>query len=158
MAKYHTTITGDCGEFYVASLFAGMGANVQIERVNAKRNDLKVMLRKRTFTIQVKTGRSNYTNKRKRRKPEESEWVWRAGKKCADISDPTHWYAFVYLADWPKRGDPPKVFFVPSKLVKKTLSDYEITQGEWFWMYQDEAEVYCGNLGFKKMMKAIQGM
>jgi hypothetical protein len=156
MAKHKRMITGDCGEFYVASLLAGMGADVKIERVNAKVKDLIVTLGKRSFTVQVKTG-TRHTNVARVRNPEYSYWVWRAGKKCADITDANHWYAFVFLGEWPKRGDPPKVFFVPSKYVVKTLSDKDETGGEWFWMYKTDAEECCGVAGFRKMKKAVTG-
>ena len=156
MAKHKRMITGDCGEFYVASLLAGIGADVTIERVNAKRNDLKVTLGRRSFSVQVKAGRS-HTNEARIRTPDESYWVWRAGKKCADITDPNHWYAFVYLGEWPKRGDPPMAFFVSSERVVKTLSD-QVTRGEWFWMYKSDAEKHCGLPGLKRMKNAIIGL
>src|SRR4051812_2041233 len=117
MAKQKGTITGDCGEFYVASLLAGIGADVTVTRVNAKRNDLSVTLGRRSFALQVKAGR-RYTNVDRKRVPKDAYWVWRAGKKCAEISDVRHWYAFVYLGEWPRRDDPPKVFFIPSRVVK----------------------------------------
>lgn len=157
MAKHKRTITGDCGEFYVASLLAGVGADVTIERVNAKRNDLNVTLGRRSFTIQVKAGR-RWTNEERVRKPNESRWVWRAGQKCIDITDERHWYAFVYLGEWPKNETPPKVFFVPAKVVAKRLRENQLDQQEWFWMLKADAEKHCGLPGFKRMKRAISGL
>lgn len=156
MAKHKRTITGDCGEFYVASLLAGIGADVMVTRVNAMRNDLHVTLGRRSFTLQVKSGR-RYTSEDRKRVPKNAYWVWRAGKKCAEISNSSHWYAFVYLGEWPRRGDAPKVFFISSKAVRKTLSDKKVTSGEWFWMRKHRAEKLCGLPGIKRMRKALAG-
>jgi hypothetical protein len=154
MAKQKRTLTGDCGEFYVASLLSGIGADVTVERVNAKRNDLNVTLGRRSFTIQVKAGRS-YTNEDGKRLPKESRWVWRAGEKCIAIKDKRHWYAFVYLGEWPKKGDAPRVFFVPSRVVSKTLCENPRGQQDWFCMYKHVAEEYCGIMGIRRMKKEI---
>lgn len=148
-------MTGDCGEFYVASLLAGMYSDVKVERVNEKTKDLNVKIGRRSFTVQVKAGRG-HTNEDRKRVPEESRWVWRAGEKCIKITDERHWYAFVYLGDWPKKGDPPKVFFVPSKFVSQTLRENPRGQKDWFWMFKTEAERFCGVRGFRTMMKAIR--
>jgi hypothetical protein len=155
MAKHKRTMTGDCGEFYVASILAGMYSDVKVERVNEKAKDLNVKIGRRAFTVQVKSGRG-YTREDKKRVPKESRWVWRAGKKCIAITKKSHWYAFVYLGEWPKRGEPPKVFFVPSKIVSRTLRENPRGQEDWFWMFQNEAEQYCGLAGFRKMMITVR--
>jgi hypothetical protein len=155
VAKHQRTMTGDCGEFYVASILAGLYADVRVERVNAKAKDLNVKLGRRSFTLQVKSGR-RHTNEERKRNPKESHWVWRAGKKCINVRDSSLWYAFVYLGTWPLRGDPPRVFFVPSKLVCQTLRENRRGQRDWFWMYKTDAERYSGIRGCRKMIKAIR--
>jgi hypothetical protein len=155
MAKHKRTMTGDCGEFYVASLLAGMYSDVKVERVNEKAKDLNVTIGRRSFTVQVKAGRE-HTNEDRKRFPEESRWVWRAGEKCVNVTDKRHWYAFVYLGEWPKRGDHPKVFFLSAKIVSQTLRENPRGQRDWFWIFKNEAEQYCGVKGFMKMMKVIK--
>ena len=131
-----------------------MENDVTVERVNAPTKDLNVKIGRHAIAVQVKSGRLA-TSVDFKRKPENNRWVWRAGKKCADIDDPNHWYAFVYLGEWPKRGDAPRVFFVPAELVVETLADKADTGGEWFWMLKSEAEQFCGVKGFRKMKHEI---
>jgi hypothetical protein len=150
-------MTGDCGEFYVASLLAGMESDVKVERVNEKAKDLNVTIGRRSFTVQVKAGR-RHTNEERKRVPKDSCWVWRAGRKCIKVKDLHHWYAFVYLGEWPKKGDSPKVFFVSSKLVSQTLLENSEDQKDWYWIYKTEAEQFSGIKGFRKMMKAMSGI
>ena len=154
MGKHKRTITGDCGEFYVAALLAGMGADVCIERVNQKTKDLNVAFGRTSFTLQVKAGRL-YTNEERKHRPEDSYWVWRAGAKCMDITDPRHWYAFVYLGEWPRGNKPPEVFFIPSRFVAKRLLEQHRSQRDWFWILQDDAKKYCGLNGLKRMKKIV---
>lgn len=154
MAKQGRTVIGDCGEFYVASLLAGMGADVRVERVNQKTKDLKVTFGRRSFSVQVKAGR-HHTNEDRKRHPEESHWVWRTGQKCIDITDQRHWYAFVYLGDWPKDDMPPAVFFIPSRIVAKRLRENSRGQRDWFWILKDDAEEFRGLAGIRTMKKAI---
>jgi hypothetical protein len=154
MAKHKRIITGDCGEFYVASLLAGVGADVRVQRVNQKTKDLNVTFGRRSFTVQVKAGRL-YANEQRKRLPEESRWVWRTGKKCVDIRDKRHWYAFVYLGSWPSDGLPPEVFFIPSKFVAKRLHENDKDQWDWFWILKDDAVKYRDMRGLKTMKRAI---
>ncbi len=73
------------------------------------------------------------------------------------VSDPFHWYAFVYVGDWLNGTGFPQVFFVPSEYVAKRLLGNQPDQQEWFWMKEKEAEQYCGLAGFKNLQKAITG-
>jgi hypothetical protein len=154
VAKHKRMMTGDCGEFYVASMLAGMYSDVKVERMNEKAKDLKVTIGRQKFTIQVKSGRK-YTNDVRKKIPNNSRWVWQAGKKCIGITNPHHWYAFVYLGEWPKAGEPPKIFFIPSRTVSRELRTWP-GQEDWFAMYQHKAEKFCGVTGFRSMMKAFR--
>lgn len=66
MAKHKRMMTGDCGEFYVASLLAGMYSDVKVERMNEKAKDLNVTIGRQSFTIQVKSGRKHTNDARKK--------------------------------------------------------------------------------------------
>lgn len=158
MAKHEKIIVGNCGEYYVAAFLSGMGVKVAVERVNAPSKDLLVSFGEQSITVQVKCGKAG-NHEIRIKNPEESYWVWRVGKKCMDQSDKDHWYAFVCIGEsghtWPKSESPPKIFFVPSKVVAKTLRDAEQSQNEWFWMYEDVAASYCGLTGFQKLKNAI---
>jgi hypothetical protein len=154
MAKHKRIITGDCGELYAASLLAGLGADVRVERVNQKAKDLNVRFGRKSFTVQVKAGRL-HTNEARKRRPEKSRWVWRTGKKCIGICSRRHRYAFVYLGDWPTDGVPPEVFFIPSRVVARRLLENEEGQQDWFCIPKDDAEKFRGLKGIKTMRSAI---
>jgi len=162
MAKPDRAIIGNCGEYYVAAYLSGMGAKVVVERVNAPVKDLKVRFGGHSVNVQVKCGRA-YNFVIKKKNPEKNYWVWQAGKKCMNISDKDHWYAFVSIGagergpTWPESECPPKVFFVPSKIVAKTLRNNDQKQTMWFWMDERVAAGYCGLTGFRKFKKAITG-
>jgi hypothetical protein len=154
MARHERLLTGDCGEYYVASFLSGMGADVTVERINAPTKDLHVKFGKKSITVQVKTGRT-YNHVIRKRKPEDGWWVWRAGKKCMDVKDERHWYAFVSMGTWPKGNAVPKVFFVPSKIVAKTLRENDPTEQDWFWIPESKSDACCGAAGFRTLKKAI---
>jgi hypothetical protein len=159
MAKRPTTMLGACGEYYVAAFLSGMGLAVALTKPLTPTTDLilKLKIGRRPVSIQVKTG-GIHTNVIRQKNPENDYWVWRTGKKALKISKKSHWYAFVYAGNWPQGEDSPipKVFFVPSKIVAKTLQGKE-TSYIWFWMPKDGAEIYSGLRGFRNLRKAIAG-
>lgn len=158
MAKLQNAILSACGEHYVASYLSGMGVVVAFTRGGTPATDLIVTSETggRSVSLQVKAG-GLFSHTIYKRKPENNQWTWRAGSKAMDRAKESHWYAFVYIGDWPQGGDSPKVFFVPSKIVAKKLRDNETSQQAWFWMLEDEAENYCGLTGYRKLKKAIAG-
>jgi len=157
MAKRQGVIVGACGEHYVASYLSGMGLVVALTRMGSPATDLFVTAEAggRAVTLQVKAG-GLHSHVMYKRKPERDYWVWRTGKKAIDGAKESHWYAFVFVGDWPQRkGSPnPEVFFVPSKIVARTLRKPK-NQRDWFWMYDREIEEYRGLAGYKKLKKAL---
>jgi hypothetical protein len=156
MAKLQRTVLGACGEHYVASYLSGMGVVVALTRGGTPATDLIVTSETggRAVSIQVKAG-GTFSYTKYKRKPENNQWTWRVGRKAMDRANESHWYAFVYIGDWPQGEHFPKVFFVPSKTVRKKLRGTETSQQDWFWMREDEAKVYSGLTGYQKLKKAF---
>jgi hypothetical protein len=155
MTKIQNSTLGACGEHYVASYLSGMGLVVGITNTGAPATDLIVTSESgaKSVSIQVKTGgiHSHITRKRK---PENNAWCWRTSKAKRPTSD-SHWYAFVFVGDWPSDGGAPEVFFVPSKVVAQKARDPEIVEG-WFWISEAEAEQYRGRLGYRRLASCLK--
>lgn len=155
MAKSQNNTRGACGEHYVASYLSGMGLVVGITKTGAPATDLIVTSESgaRSVSIQVKTGgpHSHITQKKK---PENNAWCWRTSKAKRPASD-SHWYAFVFVGDWPSDGSIPEVFFVPSKVVAQKAQDPGISEG-WFWISEAEAEPYRGARGYRPMASCLK--
>ncbi len=164
MAKLQNVILCACGEHYVASYLSGMGLVVALTRAGIPATDLIVTSETggRSVSLQVKTGAA-YNHVTHKKNPEEDFWVWRVGRKAMNGAKESHWYAFVSVGDWPQRKDSPspEVFFVPSKIVAKTLRENPKSQREngqyWFWMSDDEADKYRGLTGYRQIKEAIAG-
>jgi len=110
----------------------------------------------RAISLQVKTGGLASFSERKRNS-ENSQWTWQTGRKAMEedrISE-SYWYAFVYVGEWPKCGEVPQVFFVPSKCVAQRLSENTPSQQDWFWILEKEADHYRGQTGFEQLMEAL---
>ena len=163
MAKVQSGIRCACGEHYVGSYLSGVGAVVAFTRAGSPATDLIVTSETggSSISLQVKTG-GPCSHRIFKKNPENNDWVWRVGKKAMEVSKESHWYAFVYVGDWPlgesefHEEEHPKVFFVPSRVVAKRLranKGYEA----WFWMPENEAKQYCGLLGYRRLKKAING-
>src|ERR1019366_5823530 len=157
MAKHQSTILCATGEHYVASYLSGMGLAAALPRGGVPPTDLIVTSERggRSVSLQVKAGgiHSHVTYKRK---PENNAWVWRTKLRAKSRPSDFHWYAFVYVGDWPSHGKPPEVFFVPSKIVAQKARDPNIVEG-WFLISEVEAELYRGKAGYKKLKRAIAG-
>ena len=41
------------------------------------------------------------------------------GSNARILSDPSHWYVFVFAGEWPSDGICPEVLFVPSRAVAR---------------------------------------
>ena len=131
VAGIQTAILGACGEHYVASYLSGMGLVVALTRAGVPATDLIVTSETggRSLSLQVKTGQI-YNHVTYKRNPKENYWVWRVGKMALNVSAETHWYAFVSVEGWPHKARAPDVFFVPSKLVARTLRENNKSQRE----------------------------
>lgn len=105
------------------------------------------------MSLQIKTG-GIYSHVTSKRKPGNNAWVWRIGSKAADNSDDSHWYAFVFVGDWPQGDAIPEILFVPSKVVARVVNDPAIQDG-WFWMPEAEAEQYRGRRGCEKLVRVL---
>ncbi len=160
MAKVQSGIRCACGEHYVGSYLSGVGAVVAFTRAGSPATDLIVTSETGgpSISLQVKTG-GPYSHVIFKRNPEGNYWVWRVGKKAMKICKESHWYAFVYVGDWPhgKEEEHPKVFFVPSKVIVKRLRAGKKSQREWFWMPENKAKQYCGLLGYRRLKRALNG-
>jgi hypothetical protein len=157
MAKHQSTILCATGEHYVAAYLSGMGLVAALPRGGVPATDLIVTSERggRSVSLQVKAG-GIYSHRIYKRKPENNAWVWRTGPGAKNRSSESHWYAFVYVGDWPSGGGLPEVFFVPSEVVAVKAHDPEIVEG-WFWISEAEAEQYRGREGFKKLKMAVDG-
>ncbi len=89
-------------------------------------------------------------------------YLWRTDDSILKWDDRNLWYAYVNLKDWPNGNDIPEVFFVPSKVVVRCISDcIRDKEQPWFWLYKDNAknyngaEKYRGAIGLRHMLKAM---
>jgi hypothetical protein len=155
MARAYTSIRSACGEHYVASYLSGMGLVVGITKAGAPATDLIATSEfgEKSASIQVKTG-GIHSHIIRKRKPENNAWCWRAGVR-PKRSSKSHWYAFVYVGDWPSGGEMPEVFFVPSKVVAEKALDPNIVEG-WFWISESEAEQYRGKVGYQRLESSLK--
>ena len=157
MPKISPIIRGACGEHYAASYLSGMGLVVALTRAGTPTTDLIVTSEAggRSVSLQVKTGGID-SHVIFKKTPKNNYWNWRSGSKAAELSNESHWYAFVFIGDWPSGGGPPKVFFVPSKFVAERAHHPDTSEG-WFWMSDAEAEQFHGLDGYEKLAKVLAG-
>lgn len=152
-------LTGLCGEHYVAALLAGHGLVVALPRGGAARADLFVADSKRgvALRVQVKSGRqSRFQYKRKY--DGQVQYSWRADYSIVKSHDKGLWFAFVSLGDWPRKGDAPVVFFVPSDFVAERLKPQESNTQSFFWGFESELSRYCGEDGVTRLKAALVTM
>lgn len=158
MQKLSSSIIGAAGEHYVAAMLSCNGLVVALPRGGVPSTDLIVTreIGGRAVSIQVKTGTASYENRK--RKPEESYYVWDTGFKALNLSSDSHWYAYVYLNGWPSREELPKVFFVPSSVVAECIrkQQEEGQKRPFFWMYEHEADSYRDLIGCQKIIERLQ--
>ncbi|MBE0619141.1 MAG: hypothetical protein IH605_00970 [Burkholderiales bacterium] len=150
--KPATTITGACGEHYIAAYLSGFGLVVAIPRHGTPNFDLLVANDKggHAICLQVKTGRKAYEN----RKTEGEIYLWDTPRTVIELDDENLWYAYVWLNGWPDNGNLPQVFFVPSKRVVQCIKK-DKGKRTFFWMYADEARKYRGRLGLDSLINAL---
>jgi len=156
--KLQSSIIGAAGEHYVAAMLSAKGLVVALPRGGVPSTDLIVTseVGGRAISIQVKTGTASFQNRK--RKPEESYYVWDTKFKAMNLSNDSSWYAYVYLNGWPVEGQMPKVFFVPSCVVAECMrKQQEYGQKRpFFWMYEHEAESYRDLIGCQKIIDHLQ--
>lgn len=157
MGKRKSIIIAATGEHYAAAFLSSMGLVVAMPRGGTPSTDLIVTSEKggRSVSLQVKTGTSSHMVYK--RKPENNYWLWDTGFKAMNLSNEFHWYAFVFLNEWPSSGRSPDVFFVPSKIVAKCIrQQYDDKQKRpFFWMLEAVAEQYRGLSGFRRLKKVL---
>ena len=156
MRKIDNAVRGACGEHFVASYLSGLGLVVALTKGGSPTTDIIVTseLAGRSISLQVKTGGSS-SRETYKRKPENNCWIWRAGTRAISAASESHWYAFVYAGDWPASDNLPEIFFVPSSVVVKRLSEQRESQRDWFWMYDADAQEYRGVKGYEKLAKCL---
>lgn len=160
MQKLPSSIIGAAGEHYVAAMLSCKGLVVALPRGGVPSTDLMVtqVVGGRAVSIQVKTG-GTASFEKKKRKPEESYYVWDTGFKAINLQNESHWYAYVYLNGWPFEHKLPKVFFVPSRIVAECMrkQQEEGQKRPFFWMYEHIAETYKDLIGCQKIIEHLQG-
>jgi hypothetical protein len=155
MPKLNPAILGACGEYFVASFLSGSGLVVALTRRGVPASDMLITsdMGGQSISLQVKSG-GVYSRTTYKKDPEKIQWTWRVGNKDAVHSNDSHWFAFVFIGEWPLDGDNPDVFFVPSKFVIERAYDPATNDG-WFWMMETEAKGYRGLKGCEMIKKAI---
>ena len=161
MPKSKRPTLGPCGEFYVASYFAGMGLTVEFTKPGTKLIDMHVGLknRKRRISVQIKTGGTTHNHK-VYKSPDDTQFnhrIWHVGKKAYGYSNTSHWYAFVSAGDWPRRQTAlaPTIYLIPSQVVSRILDENPKNQREWFWIYDNKIGKYGGRAGFASFKRAL---
>ncbi len=140
--------TGLCGEHYVAALLAGSDLVVAVPRGGAAREDLFVANseRGRPLRVQVKTARDPCgTHKGKAFRS------WPTDCQIIETHDESLWFAFVSLNGWPTESTLPDVLFVPSAEVAERMVSEKGKSRTFFWIHDDEAEVYKNAAGVTKL-------
>jgi hypothetical protein len=154
MPKYDSTITGNCGEHYVASYLAGVEMIVAMTRAGLTGIDLMVTEpgAGRPMKIQVKTTRGN----RGKLKGREF-YSWNTSYAVVNKPDSDLWFAYVDLSGWPLSAESPHLFFVPRDFVAARLSaDYKPDSSPtYFALYDDEADAFRGANGLEQMRAAM---
>jgi hypothetical protein len=107
--------------------------------------------------VQVKAG-GPYSHTVSKRNPGNNQWTWRVGSHASEEPNEHHWYAFVYIGNWPREQSAPvpKVFFVPSGYVNKTVRENPESQRDWFWMSEETTAEYEGLTGFGKLEATLE--
>jgi hypothetical protein len=158
LKKIPSSIIGAAGEHYVAAMLSAKGLVVALPRAGVPSTDLIVTSEfgGRAISIQVKTGTASFQNKK--RKPEESYYLWDTKFNAINLSNDSRWYAYVYLNGWPIEQQMPKVFFVPSCVVAECMRKQRENgqKRPFFWMYEHEAESYKDLIGCQKMIEHLK--
>lgn len=151
-----TTITGACGEHYVAAYLSGFDLVVALPRAGTAGSDLFVSKERggNPLRVQVKTAR---TEVQRNDKDVGRIYLWATSYDAIDRSDRYLWYAYVWLNGWPAGSEGPELFFVPSHMVAERLRecrDDGDTRG-YFWMRVNEAPKYRGSAGLKALLQSL---
>ena len=150
MPKFDTTITGNCGENYVASYLAGFGMIAALTRAGLTGLDMMVTeaASGKPMKIQVKTTRDG-------RGKQKGRWFysWNTSYSVVKNQDDNLWFAYVDLNEWPEKEKLPHLFFVPSSFVAGRIQqDYKPESSPtYFSLFDDEAEEYRSIKGLGKM-------
>lgn len=150
-----TAIIGASGEHYVAAYLSGFKLIVAMPRAGIPGSDLFVSNEKggHAIRVQVKTG----TQATKKDKTEGEIYLWATSYAAIERNDKYLWYAYVYLNGWPNSEKLPEIFFVPSKVVVKCMTECRENEETWpyFWMRVDDAKHYKGNTGVRLLLNAL---
>ena len=153
--KSSTTITGACGEHYVAAYLSGAGLIVALPRAGIPGCDLLVSTEKggQAIRVQVKTGTQSTRNDKEVGKI----YLWSTSYSVIERNDKHLWYAYVWLNGWPGGDFLPEVFFVPSKVVVKCMQECRDNKETWpyFWMRVGDASKYKGRSGLKPLLTTL---
>src|SRR5688572_11968971 len=101
-----TTITGACGEHYVAAYLSGCDLIVALPRAGIAGSDLFISKERggKPLRVQVKTARAEVLRKDKH---VGRIYLWATSYEAIERSDEYLWYAYLWLNGWPAGGDAP---------------------------------------------------
>jgi hypothetical protein len=151
-----TTITGACGEHYVAAYLSGCDLIVAMPRAGTPGSDLFVTREKggSAVRVQVKTARAEAL---RNDKEVGRIYLWATSYSVIERDDRYLWYAYVWLNGWPEGGNVPEVFFVPSRVVigcmKECLANKDTRP--YFWLRLNDAERYKARAGLESLLEAL---
>jgi hypothetical protein len=159
MAKVASSIVGASGEYYVAAYLSSMGLVVALPRGGTPSTDLIVTTQfgGLSVSLQVKTGAGDSNHMVYKRKPENNYWMWPTSFKAIEVSNESHWFAFVHTAGWPASKCLPDVFFVPSRVVGERMQKEQKKERKFpvFWIMEGDAEQYRGLAGFRPLAEML---
>lgn len=149
-----TTITGCCGEHYVAAYLAGHGLVVALPHAGICGTDMFVGAPAGgpPVRVQVKTGTLASG------KDADGEFYsWDTAESVIERHDPSLWYAYVSLDHWPREATLPKVFFIPSDVVVTRMAeDRGKRKRSVYWILKTESSKYEGKNGLDRMLEAMK--
>ena len=155
MAKRATTIVGACGEHYVAAYLSGFELIVALPRAGVPGCDMLVTNQDggHAIRIQVKTG----TQSKRKKRVGRDIYLWATSFAAMKKNDKHLWYAYVWLNGWPQGEQAPEIFFVPSDIVARVITECHDAKESWpfFWLHVDEAQNYKGQAGLKGLLDSL---
>jgi hypothetical protein len=149
-----TTITGTCGEHYVAAYLAGHGLIVALPRAGMPGTDLFVAdpAGGKPIRVQVKTATKAFGTDK-----DGEFYSWDTSENVIEYHDESLWYAYASLDDWPKGPGIPKVFFIPSAVVVSRMKeDRGKRKRTVYWIFTKDSGEYEGTNGLARMREIMK--
>ena len=110
----------------------------------------------KSISLQIKTAKNPLNSPKK----SDDYYAWDVSKKVLEITDATHWYAFVNLNDWTNCDKKPDIFFVSVLDVAENVKNEKNNKPDatrlFYCPLVTDAEHFKGNKGIKKMLEILQ--